>query len=80
MGAAPVWSQWLKASTNPKYSIAQINAIPSATNGVQVITTLIYAWSSDGFLNGNRLPPIIFGGVRDRRSNNASFKLMTARS
>lgn len=63
MGAAPVWSQWLKASKHPTYDITQINSIPTITSGVQVITTLIYAWTSDGVLKGNRLPPIIFGGV-----------------
>ncbi|KAJ5453526.1 uncharacterized protein N7458_004482 [Penicillium daleae] len=62
-GAQPVFQQFLKHSTNPKYSVGQINAYPTTTNAVQVVTTLAYAWSSDTFLNGRRWPPIIFGGV-----------------
>jgi ACS family pantothenate transporter-like MFS transporter len=27
------------------------------------VSTLIYAWVSDAFLNGRRWPPIVFGGV-----------------
>ncbi|KAF5861305.1 hypothetical protein ETB97_000421 [Aspergillus alliaceus] len=62
-GSQPVFQQWLKASTNPKYSVGQINAYPTTTSAVQVVTTLAYAWSSDTFLNGKRWPPIIFGAI-----------------
>ncbi|CEJ57996.1 Putative Pantothenate transporter [Penicillium brasilianum] len=62
-GGQPVFQQYLKHSTNPKYSVDQINAYPTTTNAVQVVTTLAYAWSSDTFLNGRRWPPIIFGAV-----------------
>lgn len=41
--------------------MAQINAYPTTTNAVAVVTTLIYAWTSDGLLNGARWPPMIFG-------------------
>ncbi|GAT31353.1 pantothenate transporter [Aspergillus luchuensis] len=34
---------YLKDSTNPVYSVGQINAYPTTTNAVQVVTTLIYA-------------------------------------
>lgn len=36
-------SRYLKASKNPKYTVSQINAYPTTTNAVQVVTTLIYA-------------------------------------
>jgi len=62
-GAAPVMAQYLKDSTNPKYSIAQINDYPTPTYAVQVVTTLAYAWISDSVLNGRRWPPIIFGAL-----------------
>ncbi|PKY01125.1 putative MFS transporter Liz1/Seo1 [Aspergillus campestris IBT 28561] len=60
-GSQPVFQQYLKSSKDPKYTIAQINAYPTTTNAVQVVTTLIYAWTSDSVLNGKRWPPIIFG-------------------
>ncbi|KAL5337625.1 major facilitator superfamily domain-containing protein [Aspergillus crustosus] len=59
----PTFQQWLKASTDPVYSIGQINALPTTANAVQVVTTLMYAWSSDSFLKGRRWPPIIVGGI-----------------
>ena len=62
-GAAPVFAQFLKDSKHPKYTIAQINDYPTTTYAVQIITTLMYAWTSDSILNGNRLPPIVVGGV-----------------
>lgn len=62
-GAAPVFAQFLKDSKHPKYTIAQINDYPTTTYAVQIITTLLYAWTSDSVLNGDRLPPIVFGGV-----------------
>ena len=61
--AAPVFAQYLKASKHPKYSIAQINDYPTTTYAVQIVTTLAYAWASDSVLNGDRLAPIVFGGV-----------------
>ncbi|KAL3420553.1 MFS transporter liz1 [Phlyctema vagabunda] len=62
-GAAPVFAQYLKASTEPKYTISQINNYPTGTSAVQVVTTLVYAWFSDAILNGRRWPPIVFGGL-----------------
>lgn len=58
-----MFAQFLKDSKHPKYSIAQINDYPTTTYAVQVITTLAYAWTSDSILSGDRLPPIVFGGV-----------------
>ncbi|KAL2846089.1 major facilitator superfamily domain-containing protein [Aspergillus pseudodeflectus] len=62
-GGAPTFQQWLKASKDPVYTIDQINAYPTTANAVQVITTLMYAWSSDSFLKGRRWPPILVGGA-----------------
>lgn len=59
--AAPVFAQFLKRSEDPKYEIWQINVYPTTTYAVAVVTTLIYAWSSDSFLRGSRWPPMIFG-------------------
>ena len=60
-GSQPVFQQFLKESKDPKYTTDQVNAYPTTTYAVQVVTTLAYAWSSDTFLNGKRWPPIIFG-------------------
>lgn len=35
--------RYLKSSKDPEYTVAQINAYPTTTNAVQVVTTLIYA-------------------------------------
>jgi len=59
----PTFAQWLKVSKNPKDTITQINAYPTATSAVAVITTLIYAWTSDSIFRRARWPPIIFGGL-----------------
>ena len=61
--AAPVFAQYLKDSKNPKYTVTQINTYPTTTYGVQVFTTLAYAWISDSVLNGARWPPIVLGGA-----------------
>ncbi|GFG08258.1 pantothenate transporter liz1 [Aspergillus lentulus] len=62
-GSQPIFQQYLKHSTDPKYSIGQINAYPTTTGAVQVVTTLIYAWTSDSILGGKRWPPVIFGAI-----------------
>lgn len=48
-----------------KYSIKQINTIPTITGGVQIVSTLLFAWTSDGFLRGRRWPAVYIGGVGD---------------
>ncbi|KAJ6164677.1 hypothetical protein N7470_003349 [Penicillium chermesinum] len=63
LGGQPVFQQFLKDSKNPSYTTSQVNAYPTTTYAVQVVTTLAYAWSSDTFLHGSRWPPIIFGAV-----------------
>ncbi|KAF2448552.1 pantothenate transporter [Karstenula rhodostoma CBS 690.94] len=62
VGAAPVFQQYLKASTDPKYTVSQINVYPTIQNGVQVVSTLAMAWISDGVLKGARWPMIVLGG------------------
>ena len=57
-----MFAQYLKHSKNPKYSVKQINTYPTATNGVQVVATLFYAWTSDSLFKGRRWPPILIGG------------------
>lgn len=57
----PAFQLWLKR--NLHYSIEAVNAYPTLTSAVQVITTLIYAWSSDSLFRGARWPPIIFSGT-----------------
>lgn len=59
----PVFAQYLKDHKNPKYSISQINTYPTTTPAVQVVTTLIYAWTSDSVFKGARWPSIVFGGA-----------------
>ncbi|PSS07163.1 hypothetical protein M430DRAFT_110690 [Amorphotheca resinae ATCC 22711] len=61
--AAPIFAQFLKDSKHPKYSVSQINAYPTGTSAVQVVSTLVYAWVSDAVLNGRRWPPIVFGAI-----------------
>lgn len=61
IGVAPTFSQFLKASTNPKYEVWQINVYPTTTGAVQVVTTLAFAWTSDSILQGARWPAFIFG-------------------
>ncbi|PSK42039.1 hypothetical protein B9Z65_3953 [Elsinoe australis] len=60
-GSQPIFAQYLKASKSPKYAVWQINVYPTATYGVQVFTTLVYAWASDSICQGARWPPILFG-------------------
>lgn len=57
----PAFALWLKRDLH--YSIEAINAYPTLTSAVQVITTLLYAWSSDSLFRGARWPPMIFSGV-----------------
>ncbi|KAF2171450.1 hypothetical protein M409DRAFT_18567 [Zasmidium cellare ATCC 36951] len=60
--SAPAFSQFLKASTTPKYEIWQINVYPTTTFAVQIVTTLAYAWTSDTVFRGARWPGFIVGG------------------
>ncbi|KAH8695134.1 pantothenate transporter [Talaromyces proteolyticus] len=62
-GGQPIFAQWLKTSKDPVYTVPQINSYPTTTYAVQVVTTLIYAWTSDTIFQGRRWPPIIFGAL-----------------
>ncbi|KAF4122359.1 MFS transporter, ACS family, pantothenate transporter [Geosmithia morbida] len=56
----PAFQLWLK---DQGYSISHVNTYPTISNAVTVITTLIYAWSSDTVFKGERWPPIVFSGL-----------------
>ncbi|KAL7929315.1 major facilitator superfamily domain-containing protein [Trichoderma chlorosporum] len=61
-GAAsqPAFQLWLKKEG---YSVTQINVYPTITTAITVVTTLIYAWTSDTIFRGERWPPIVFAGI-----------------
>lgn len=61
--SAPAFAQLLKHSTDPIYEVWQINVYPTATGAVQVVMTLIYAWTSDSLFCGSRWPAFIIGGL-----------------
>ncbi|EGY22586.1 hypothetical protein VD0002_g4504 [Verticillium dahliae] len=58
--AQPAFQLWLKSQG---YSVAQINTYPTITAAIAVVTTLIYAWTSDSVFRGARWPAIVFSGV-----------------
>jgi ACS family pantothenate transporter-like MFS transporter len=66
--AQPIFALYLKASTHPKYTIVQINNYPTASSAVGVVSTLAYAWISDGVLSGRRWPLLVFAAVSLRRT------------
>jgi ACS family pantothenate transporter-like MFS transporter len=51
---------WLKGKG---YSVSQINIYPTITAAITVVSTLIYAWTSDTVFRGARWPPILFSGL-----------------
>lgn len=55
----PAMQLWLKSKG---YSVTAINTFPTITSAITVVTTLIYAWSSDTVFRGARWPPIVFAG------------------
>lgn len=58
-GGQPAFQLWLKSQG---YSVYAVNTFPTITYAIQVITTLIYAWTSDNVFRGARWPPIVFSG------------------
>lgn len=60
IGSSSTMALWLKSL---KYSVSDVNVYPTGMYAITIVTTLIYAWSSDGFLKGRRWPPIIFAGI-----------------
>ncbi|PSR81936.1 major facilitator superfamily domain-containing protein [Coniella lustricola] len=61
-GSQPVFADWLK---DRGYNTIQVNTYPTITQAVQVITTFIYAWTSDTVFRGARWPPIVYSGVNN---------------
>ncbi|KUI64112.1 Pantothenate transporter liz1 [Cytospora mali] len=61
-GSQPAFALWLKSE---KYSTVSINTFPTIASVVQVISTLLYAWSSDTVCKGARWPPIVYSAVNN---------------
>ncbi|KAK0637410.1 major facilitator superfamily domain-containing protein [Bombardia bombarda] len=59
-GGQPAFQIWLKSKG---YPIEAVNSYPTITAAITVVTTLIYAWSSDTIFRGARWPPIVFSGL-----------------
>lgn len=55
----PAFQLWLKEKG---HSISEINTYPTVTSAVDIVVTLIYAWTSDTIFKGARWPPIVFSG------------------
>ncbi|KAH8689109.1 putative pantothenate transporter [Talaromyces proteolyticus] len=51
---------WLKALD--RFSVYQVNLIPTAAQAVGLVTTLAYSWISDGF-DGNRWGALLIPGI-----------------
>ncbi|KAF9515950.1 hypothetical protein BS47DRAFT_1293193, partial [Hydnum rufescens UP504] len=64
-GLAHVLPFWLasynKPGEPPVYTIPQINLYPIPQTLVYIISALIMAWTSDGWLEGRRWPAMLFG-------------------
>ncbi|KAJ0160530.1 Pantothenate transporter liz1 [Colletotrichum tanaceti] len=56
----PAFQLWLKGQG---YSLRDYNTYPTITSAITVVTTWIYAWSSDSVFRGERWPPIVFSGA-----------------
>ncbi|SCO50160.1 related to transporter protein [Fusarium fujikuroi] len=56
----PAFPLWLKSEG---YSIRDVNLYPTIVEVISVITTLIYAWTSDSLFRGARWPAIVFSGL-----------------
>ncbi|KAK2018025.1 major facilitator superfamily transporter [Colletotrichum eremochloae] len=60
LAGQPAFQIWLKGQG---YSVKEYNTYPTITSAITVVTTWIYAWSSDSVFKGERWPPIVFSGV-----------------
>ena len=56
----PAFQLWLKSAG---YSVREANLYPTITEVISIVTTLIYAWTSDGLFRGARWPAIVFSGL-----------------
>lgn len=55
----PAFALWLKAEG---YDVRQVNIYPTIVEVIGIVTTLIYAWTSDGLFRGARWPAMVFTG------------------
>lgn len=55
----PAFAIWLKEKG---YSVREINIFPTIVEVISIVTTLIYAWTSDGLFRGARWPAMVFVG------------------
>ncbi|CAG1980000.1 unnamed protein product [Fusarium graminearum] len=56
----PAFPLWLKSQG---YTIRDVNLYPTIVDVISVVTTLIYAWTSDSLFRGARWPAIVFSGL-----------------
>ncbi|KAK7909199.1 major facilitator superfamily transporter, partial [Apiospora marii] len=56
----PAFQLWLKSE---HYDVRAVNLYPTLTEVISIVTTLIYAWTSDTIFHGARWPPIVFSGL-----------------
>lgn len=61
-GSQPAFATWLKSEGFPT---KQVNTYPTITQAVQVVTTYMYAWTSDGLFQGARWPGIVISGTNN---------------
>ncbi|TQN68336.1 Pantothenate transporter liz1 [Colletotrichum shisoi] len=56
----PAFPLWLKAEG---YGVREVNIYPTMAEVVAIVTTLVYAWTSDSLFKGARWPAMVFSGV-----------------
>jgi ACS family pantothenate transporter-like MFS transporter len=56
----PAFQIWLKEQG---YTVQQANVYPTVVEAISIVTTLIYAWTSDSVFRGARWPAVVFSGV-----------------
>lgn len=56
----PAFQIWLKEEG---YTVKQANLFPTIVEVISVVTTLIYAWTSDSVFRGARWPAVVFSGL-----------------
>lgn len=56
----PSFAIWLKQQG---YTIRQANIYPTMVEVIGIVSTLLYAWTSDSLFRGARWPAVVFSGV-----------------
>lgn len=56
----PAFSLWLKKEG---YSVQAVNLYPTIADAISIVTTLVYAWTSDSLFKGARWPPMLFSRI-----------------